>query len=99
MCKEIPKSLKTKLFIYIMADEDFIITDTQERDIFKVNNPQGNSTFWIVIKRYFDSVFMRGYDKNTNIMNDNFILVSLVDLNNDYTYFAEILLVEENVDL
>ena len=56
-------------------------------------------TFWIVIKRYFDSVFMRGYDKNTNIMNDAFILVSLVDLNNDYTYFAEILLVEENDDL
>ena len=66
--------------------EDFVITDTQARDIFRTNNPQGNSTFWIVTKRYFDSVFLCPYDRENKEITGNFIIVSLDDLNRDYTY-------------
>ena len=66
------------------AVEDFNITDTKARDIFRYNHPPEG--FWIVTRRYFDSVFMRGYDTNTNVMNNNVVVESLNDLNNHYTY-------------
>ncbi len=68
------------------AAEDFVITDTKARDIFRTNNPQGNSTFWIVTRRNFDTVLLCPYDTENNEITGNFIIVSLYDLNRDYTY-------------
>ena len=68
------------------ATEDFVITDTQARDVFRSNNPQGNSTFWIVTRRNFDTVFLCPYDTENKEITGPFIIVSLDDLNRDYTY-------------
>ena len=68
------------------AAEDFVMTDTQARDVFRSNNPQGNSTFWIVTRRLFDDVLLCPYDTENKEITGNFIIVSLEDLNSDYTY-------------
>ena len=67
------------------ASQDFYITDTKKGDIFRDNNPEGNNS-WIVTRRNFDTVFLCPYDTNNNIITGPFIIVSLDDLNNDYTY-------------
>jgi hypothetical protein len=68
------------------AVEDFHVIDTQVRDIFRANNPQGNRIYWIITRRYAFDVCMCPYDVNDNMITGNFISISLEDLDADYTY-------------
>jgi len=73
------------------ANEDFNILDTKPGDIFKDNDPVApNRTYWIIINRNPDNVFMRGYNLDTNTIIPNItFFATLDDLNNDYTYVRQ----------
>ena len=70
------------------AYEDFNVQDTKPGDIFKDNNPVAlDRTYWIIINRNPNNVFMRGYNLNTKMIIPNITFyATLDDLNNDYTY-------------
>lgn len=70
------------------AYEDFNVQDTKPGDIFKDNNPVAlDRTYWIIINRNPNNVFMRGYNLDTKMIIPNITFyATLDDLNNDYTY-------------
>ena len=72
--------------------QEFIITDTQPRDVFRDNNPVApHRTYWIVRQRdeglHGDRVLLDSYDPDTNRDTGFVVLKTLEALNNGYTFY------------
>lgn len=68
--------------------EQFIITDTQPRDVFRDNNPVApNRTYWIVRQREGNRVMLDSYDINNNSDTGYAVSKTLEALNNGYTFY------------